>query len=149
YQLQLGTADYFVPVPRKIGNCSCFSSTTCNSPSAISSFSDLEVLFTVPGFYIACQVIESLLMSTLECFYNQTCIQILQSYMVPSSRINTTALNSSSLSRYSVNSTIQDLLDQLMIEHWNSSLMYENYYTACHPVTCTYIYETRNDVIFI
>jgi hypothetical protein len=57
-----------------------------------------------------------------------------------------TALNSSSASRYSVNSTIKDLLDQLMIEHWYSSLIYENYYTACHPVTCTYTYETRNNV---
>jgi hypothetical protein len=58
-----------------------------------------------------------------------------------------TALNSSVPSEYFQNSTIQQLLDKLMIEEWHSSLMYDSYYSECESTQCTYIVETRNGVI--
>ena len=57
--------------------------------------------------------------------------------------------NSSFLNVYSNNSTVQDLVDQLMIDTWNSSTMYNQYYNECQPAQCTYSYETRNDLVFI
>jgi hypothetical protein len=39
-----------------------------------------------------------------------------------------TALDTSLSSRFLKNSTIEDLLDELMIEEWNPSIMYENYF---------------------
>jgi hypothetical protein len=62
---------------------------------------------------------------------------------------NITSLDSSLPSEYFVNSTIQELLDELMIEEWNLSITYNNYYNACQPIVCTYIYETKNSIVYI
>jgi hypothetical protein len=59
-----------------------------------------------------------------------------------------TALNASS-SVYSKNSTIQKLVDNLMIEQWNTTTVFESYYSACRPIQCTYTLETNNDMIYI
>jgi hypothetical protein len=130
-------------------DCLCISSTACIASSSIYQAPNPEKLFVVPGFYIGCYVLEALLKSTLECFYHQTCFNQLQMYFSSSSAINATALNSSSPSNYSINSTIKDLVGNLMIEQWNVSTMYESYYNECQPTQCTYRIETRNDVIYI
>jgi hypothetical protein len=58
-------------------------------------------------------------------------------------------LEPSLLKEYSENSTIQDVLNKLMIEEWNSSKLYDVYYNKCSPKQCSYILETRNDLIYI
>jgi hypothetical protein len=59
------------------------------------------------------------------------------------------ALNASLPTEYSVNSTIQELVDHLMIEEWNGSTMYETYYNECQATQCSYIVEARNNVVDI
>ncbi|CAF3502101.1 unnamed protein product, partial [Adineta steineri] len=49
----------------------------------------------------------------------------------------------------SMNSTIQELVDQLMVEEWNSSTIYDGYYNECQPSKCSYSYETKNGLIYI
>jgi hypothetical protein len=63
--------------------------------------------------------------------------------------MNITSLDPSLSSEYSVNSTIQELLDELMIEEWNLSITYNNYYNACQPIVCTYTSETKNGIVYI
>jgi hypothetical protein len=63
--------------------------------------------------------------------------------------MNITALDPSLSSRYLENSTIEHLLDQLMVEEWNSSIMYENYFNECEPIECTYTRQTKNSIIYI
>jgi hypothetical protein len=70
-------------------------------------------------------------------------------YIPSSAPITIIPLDASLLTRYSVNSTIQELVDDLMIEEWNNSTMYETYYNECQPTKCTYEIETRNDIIYI
>jgi hypothetical protein len=130
-------------------DCSCDASPTCGFLSAIYVPSSYTLLFTVPGVYTGCYVIEALIQSTLECFYNQTCINELQSYLLSSSTMNVTALDSSLPTQYFINSTIEDLVDHLMVEQWNSSQIYDGYYNACQPAECTYTHETKNDIIYI
>jgi hypothetical protein len=62
--------------------------------------------------------------------------------------MNVTALDSSVPSKYSTNSTIKDLVDNLMIEQWNATPIYEQYYNECQPTQCTYTVQTRNDIIY-
>ncbi len=134
---------------RIFNGCRCNSSSTCIESSSIYQYPNPdERLFNISGFYIGCYVLEALLQSTLECFYNQTCINHLKVYFPWSSAINFTALDSSSPSNYSQDSTIKDLVSNLMIEQWNVSMMYERYYNECRPKQCTYI-KTRNDLIYI
>jgi hypothetical protein len=58
-------------------------------------------------------------------------------------------LNASLPSLYSVNSTIEELVDNLMIEEWNVSTMYETYYNECQPIQCSYTIERRNNIVYI
>jgi hypothetical protein len=148
YQMN-AVKDYQVDMSAKRYNsCSCASSFPCVYPSSIYIKNTTKTLFTVPGWYTGCYVIESLLQSTLQCFYNQSCIYELQTHF-PSPSLNVTALDSSLQSKYFENSTIQELLDQLMIEEWNPLPMYDSFYNECQPKQCTYTVETRNDLIYI
>jgi hypothetical protein len=63
--------------------------------------------------------------------------------------MNVTALDPSLSSVYFMNSTIKELVENLMIEQWNFSSNFESYYNERQPVRCTYIFETNNDVIYI
>ena len=101
------------------------------------------------GFYIGCYVIESLLQSNLQCFYDQNCVDQLNSYLSSSSFMNVTALDSSLPSVYSPSSSIADLLNNLMIEKWNWSKMYDKYYEECQPSQCSYPVQIRNDAVYI
>ncbi|CAF0953898.1 unnamed protein product [Adineta steineri] len=131
-------------------DCNCHLSSTCvNQLSIYKNDSGNVTLFDVPGFYIGCYVIEALLQSTLQCFYDQTCIDELQLYLTTASPMNATALDSSLSSQYSEDSTIENLLNSLMIEEWNSTQIYGQYYDECQPIECTYTVKTRNSVIYI
>ena len=134
---------------RNYGNCSCAVSATCISPTGIYNYPSPQILLDIPGFYTGCFIIESLLQSNLQCFYNQTFINQLQTYLLLSFAMNVTALDTSLPSQYSPNTTIEELLDTLMIEEWNLTQMYDQYYNECQPIQCSYSIETRNDIIYI
>jgi hypothetical protein len=130
-------------------DCYCVSSK-CITQAVFYKNTTLTVLFKVPGVYLGCFLFEALLQSTLECFYNQSCIDILQSYKISSTEMyNVSSLDSSLSSRYNETSTIQELVNQLMVEKWNLSSTYENYYKECQPIKCTYTYVTKNGVLYI
>jgi len=129
-------------------NCSCRTSVKCIYPLSIYDYPNNTMLFNVPGFYTGCYIVEAVLQSTLECFYNQTCITEIQSYF-DISPVNITALDPLLSIKYSYNSTIQQLLDDLMVEEWNTPTTYENYYNQCQPIQCTYTYERKNSAIYI
>ncbi len=134
--------------PESYNDCSCSFSFECISQSSIIHYESKTSLFDVPGFYTGCFVVDSLLQSTLECFYHQRCIDELKSNLSSLSSINLAALDAS-LSNYSENSTIKKLVDNLMIEQWSVSHIFKNYYNECQPIQCTYTLETNNDVIYI
>ena len=48
-----------------------------------------------------------------------------------------------------MNSTIEDLLNHLMVEKWISSLIFESYYNECIPKKCFYSIEAKNSAIYI
>ncbi|CAF1587252.1 unnamed protein product, partial [Adineta steineri] len=55
-------------IPCSYGNCTCTSSATCISQSSIyDAGSGYGMLFTIPGLYTGCYIIESLLQSDLQC----------------------------------------------------------------------------------
>ena len=156
YSVLLTNLNYFIDaqnhisaITRSYPNCTCVSSAICSEQSSIYQYYDHVTLFTVPGFYTGCYPTEALLQSNLECFYNQSCIDTLKSYLPSASSMTTVALDSSLTSEYKPTSTINDLLSQLMIEQWNLSTMYGGYYNECQPTQCVYSYETRNDAIYI
>ena len=128
-------------------DCSCALSSFCIDDSVIVD-NLLHPVFWVPGVYRGCLITEALLQSDLQCFYDSTCIQQLQSYFNSSSPIFP-ALDPSLFSRYNITTTIQELINQSMVERWNLSITHQNYYDQCQPVACTYTIVTRNHAIYI
>ncbi|CAF1483932.1 unnamed protein product [Adineta steineri] len=149
YGLYRQSNNYVTSSSYSYNNCSCASSATCSYQFPIYDSKNSKVIFTVPGIYIGCYIIEALLQSNLQCFYNKTCINQVQSYFTKYLSMNLTTLDSSLLIQFGMNSTMQELVDELMVEEWNSSTIYDGYYNECQPSKCSYSYQTKNDAIYI
>ncbi|CAF4486326.1 unnamed protein product, partial [Didymodactylos carnosus] len=61
---------------------------------------------------------------------------------------NITILDPSVPSQYQSNTTVQDIVNQLMIEQWNPLVSYDSYYQQCHPQQCQYTYSENFDYIY-
>jgi hypothetical protein len=128
--------------------CHCYPTNNCTTPAAIY-LNPVEPTFgvylldtsSIPiiGMQTACYPLEGLLASSLECYFDSSCLQLI----VP----NSTAfipLNSAETSRFSPNTTVDDLINELMVEQWSLDIRPEDYYTQCAPLACTYSYPHRN-----
>jgi hypothetical protein len=140
YPIALEVEKHMPMAPRSYGNsnCSCGTNSMCSSSAAIDGW-------IVPGFFVGCYPLESLLQSTLECLYDMTCINKLKK---PNQFSNMTIrpLNST-LSP--PNMTVQSLMDALMVDRWESSVNYEDYYAACAPRSCTYVIREQANPIYM
>jgi hypothetical protein len=116
--------------------------------NSATNFGDLttdpSLLFNLPGIMVGCLPYNSLLKSTLECFYNQSCIDLIQIFINQLSFISPL-----SSSRFAQNTTVNDLLDQLFIESWNNKSSFTNYFRVCSPNSCTYSYDRRFNLLYI
>ncbi|CAF1440271.1 unnamed protein product [Adineta ricciae] len=91
---------------------------------------------------------ESVLISRLECFYNQTCVSQLLSYA--HSPHGFSILNSSLVSSFNCSKdTIHTLANQLFVQFWFNETLFDSYFNKCHPLVCYYSYETRLSFIYI
>ncbi|CAF4197130.1 unnamed protein product, partial [Adineta steineri] len=61
--------------------CSCGTQKDCITNAGVYDSNSGIQHFEIPGWNIGCSVIETLLHSTFECFYNQTCLDILNYYI--------------------------------------------------------------------
>jgi hypothetical protein len=113
------------------GSCNCGLSSQCVQES-----------LTMPGLMVGCYPLESLLKSTLQCLYKVSCLSLLQNVSQ-----SFAPLNDSSPSRYRKNSTVELILNQLMVEQWNKSITYEKYYAHCAPSLCSYSYIERRPAL--
>ncbi|CAF3582183.1 unnamed protein product, partial [Adineta steineri] len=129
--------------------CSCAYDSSCktNWGLFIGNPADIQV-YSIPEFYYACQPVESLLQSTLKCFYDdQECLNIIIEFYNASFFNNFTRLNSSShASRFMINSTIGSLLSEMFIESWSESTNYSSYFAQCQPSSCSYTIPQHNSL---
>ncbi|UJR16806.1 hypothetical protein I4U23_003705 [Adineta vaga] len=132
-------------------SCACANDPSCKVTTGIYSGTRGNWIdhYTIPGLYTACFPVESLLQSTLECFYdNNICLNYLFSYFNVSTLNNFTRLNSSSFaSHYSINDSVGSILSELFIEYWNGSQSYSAYFIQCQPTLCSYQISRRNTLI--
>lgn len=130
--------------------CDCALTPKCKTPATIYFNSTETDIFQIPGLFIGCYITEALLQSTFECFYNASCLQQLQYYLLAGNvSTNIAPLDLSMLHRFSVRSTIEELMNGLMIERWNYSGSFEKYYDRCYPSKCFYTETMRHSVVYI
>lgn len=115
------------------GTCDCALSSEC-----------IQEISTTPGLFVGCYPLEALLKSNLQCLYNQSCIYLLQ----PTNGYST-PLNSSISTRYPLNSSIETILNELMVEQWFTNISYDNYYNACYPSYCLYSFMSHHPTLDI
>jgi len=87
-----------------------------------------------------CTPLDSMRQSTLECLYNQTCVNIISLQPTLS---QPKALNLS-LTTFLFNTTIASMFDEsLFVESWQNESNFEKYYSSCAPQSLSYSYQTR------
>ncbi|CAF1483640.1 unnamed protein product [Adineta ricciae] len=121
-----------------------FSGYNAANDASISTMTpQLSVLFTIPGLMIGCLPYNSLLLSTLECFYDSSCIEQMRNYIPSFSTVSPL-----SSSRFNSSTKVNTLLDQLFVEVWNAEHNFSAYYKVCSPSSCTYSYERRLNILY-
>ena len=141
-------------------DCTCKDNDMCSSQAAIYNWtgregvdeltisgdiqSDPPALFRVPGMLVGCYPYTSLLQSTLECFYDQSCLDLLQLF-IP--ELSFTSPISSS--RFPQNTTVEDLYGELFVESWNNQSNFTEYFQRCSPQSCSYSYDQRFNWIHV
>ena len=140
---------YFYPYENFYSDCSCKRTGSCNMLSTMVNRAGTLILYSVPGFYVGCFIVEALLQSTFECFFDSRCFNRLISDIPSTLTFNGTVLDASQLTLSKPNTTIQEIMNQLMVEKWNQSVNFENYYKECGALQCIYTKPARNDLIYI
>ncbi|CAF1419135.1 unnamed protein product [Adineta steineri] len=130
--------------PVVYGNCSCATYATCTEPAGIYKN---ETFIALSGFHIGCYPLEAVLQSSLACLYSSACVQLLEFYFPPTTNMTPVrTLTNHQSSVYSVNSTIETLISQLLVEQWTVNISYEAFYKQCAPATCTISFKGRNSL---
>ena len=136
--------------------CYCLTTNGCAIPGAIYSnhqtatfgLYNRETLqnYSTPvkGIQAGCFALESALASSLECYYDATCLALL----VPDSRAFP-PLQSTFPTRYDRTTTIGSLMDELMVEDQLVNMSFASYYSVCAPKICAYSFNQRNSVLII
>ena len=135
------------PEPVVLPNgCSCFDPSGCPQDTLLFDNQSTTHGTSVPGMMFNCQPFDGALTSSLECFYQSSCLSLLQQALfIPKTPLPLT----SSASRYSPTTTVQALVDELMIEQLIDETLFTQYYIRCNPTYCIYSYSHRFDVLFI
>lgn len=143
--------------------CSCDTSSQCTRSQGFFcqtvACKQGNALPTWPilGLNIGCFPIDSILLSTLECFFNQSCIQMLihlrlydfDRVYLPVNITNITALNLNRPSRFFPNTTFETIISQLFVENWTTRADFLEHYHHCQPKFCTYTFIERYQPVFI
>ncbi|CAF1384713.1 unnamed protein product [Rotaria sp. Silwood1] len=155
--------DYLLrSIPRAFQNstCTCVTSNQCRQPLRIGPPGLL-----LPGLVVGCSPMDGLRMSTLECFFSSDCINIILNYLDYYTQIDgspptdfvppveptliVAALNSSTPPRFSSDTPIGQLIDDLFIEEWLNTSTYESYFATCAPSTCQYQNAETHNVWYV
>ncbi|CAF2727328.1 unnamed protein product [Rotaria sp. Silwood2] len=130
-------------LPRTYNNCSCLNFRGCPHPIIINT--SYHQLFTIPGMIGDCFIVDATLASTLECYYNSSCFSLLHG----ESSINVKLLLENSNKRFLINSTVQALIDEAMVDSLTTEILFDSFYRQCSPTHCSYSYTNRFSFIFI
>jgi hypothetical protein len=149
--------------------CTCTNTETlteeiCRGPSGIyEEHFDVDAdnidkwyvpTMLIPDFTSTCMPVDACLLSSLECFFNQSCVNAIFPYQRMTDGImwNFTALNSDNVlkpSRFNMTSRIKSIVDELMVEEWFIQEDYEKYFQQCAPVVCTYLTNVYPDFLSV
>jgi hypothetical protein len=131
-------------------NCSCYFHANCTSAAQIIARNRSQAV-SLAGLRVGCTPSESFFMSTLECFYDPYCINMIYTsiyqYHGLVSEYHPTALTVES-SRFLINSQVDTLMNELLVEQWLNESSFLSYYKQCAPGSCSYTYTQSVNSIY-
>jgi hypothetical protein len=130
--------------------CSCGLYPNCTSQASFIETNSSKII-PIKGLKIGCTPSESFRLSTLECFYDQSCINLIRQYTNYTSLMNSSNSSialSATMSRFSINTTVVELINDLFVEEWATSINYSSYYEQCSPLLCTYTYSQKVNALY-
>jgi hypothetical protein len=122
-------------------SCSCGTSSQCLQSVVLNNS-------IINGLVIGCYPLEAMLQSTLECFYNQTCLNLIVSNFGDQSE-NMTFDILSSINQSGINEKVEQMVDRLFVDNWYINDSYANYFQQCRPLYCTYQFIQNFDIVYI
>jgi hypothetical protein len=123
-------------------NCSCALNANCTTQAIFFKTQSSEILL-VMGLKIGCTPSESFLNSTLECFYDISCVNLIQEQTGNADRSNDVdapILLPMNGSRFPTNTTMFNLVQELFTEEWPTAINCSAYFDQCSPSLCSYTY---------
>ncbi|CAF0846073.1 unnamed protein product [Adineta steineri] len=142
-------------LPHENSLCTCEKLPTCYTRARIfgdnlfGNYSDgFDYLYIIDEWYIGCRPIDSLLLSTLKTFYNQTEINSFLNFF-PNILPNFTCLNANETSRFQLNDTLKTIVKNGFIEKWIQQENYSSYFNKCAPELCSYTINKRFNIYYI
>lgn len=107
-------------------------------------------VFEVAGMRVGCTPYRALIKSTLECFFDDACLNATAQWISTLPDIDwPKPLNSSKFIRFSPNTPTADIFEMMLVEQWDVAKNFSAYYIACAPVECTYTLPQRNAFIYV
>lgn len=135
--------------------CSCATSKSCTK-TAQMFFPSLSVYYSIEDLRVGCFPVESLLLSSLSCFYSNSCLNALVQAIPNSDEdsksewdfgpVYVNPLNAS-LSRFAPNEILERIAQAMFIDSWTSNVSYELFFKNCAPDQCTFTYRYRFDIL--
>lgn len=137
-------------------SCSCLLSDQCirsvGFTLRMDNYTWDNTRFLVPGLVFGCFATDYVLLSTLECFFDQVCLNHLMEHRDFDAVDLSKPLNNAtrSIEPLSVNRTrfapqtpINQIFSQLFIEEWINTTNFTAYFARCSPTHCTYNHRQR------
>ena len=107
-------------------------------------------IYVIPGMRVGCLPFNALIASTLECFYDEVCLNMTATWI---STLSPTAwprpLNASLSSRFQPNTSVSYIMSEQMVEKWTNTTNFTGYYEACSPIECTYTIIRRSELLYV
>ena len=135
-------------------SCSCATLKTCSMSAQLFGI-DNAINYTVQGLRLGCYSLETILGSSLECFYSAKCIyEFRQALVIPEEYLlfyetltNGMIELNSTTTRFNINDTIEILANEMFIESWTRNVSYERFFNSCAPSYCTHQDYYRFDAL--
>ncbi|CAF1068256.1 unnamed protein product [Adineta steineri] len=137
---------YMQPKRYNMSSCSCVTSTTCVETMNLTLKSGSP--WAVPGMLSGCLPLDSMLESTLECLYDQACIDTISDALNSSIRYTPLFADRTRFHPISI-MKLDNIRKQFFIEKWFENVSFEAYFNACHTDKCSYTISKRFNIGYI
>ena len=147
-----------------MSDCVCIINPRCEILASIYNYdydsnanSTYKISYFLPGWKQSCSQINSLTLSNLQCLYSTDCLTrlvrsvktlFLAWYTNPLWFEPRALIYNSTVDHFSPNMLIKDVLDEIMVENWKSSISYKKFYDNCAATHCTYARRVRTKSFF-